>query len=69
MSLKNCVMAGAFVATFPWICLVLFSGPDQASTDDHVTFQNGMMTWRGFLEAVELLAEIAVCGIAAGGLF
>ena len=49
--------------------MVLFSGPDQASTDDHVTFQNGMMTWWGFLEAVELLTEIAVFGIAAGGLF
>lgn len=68
-SLANCVMAGAFVATFPWICLVVFSGPDQAYTDDHITYQNGMMTWWGFLETAELLAEIAVFGIAAGGLF
>jgi hypothetical protein len=68
-SLANCVMAGALVATLPWICLVLFFGPDQASTDDHVTYQNGMMTWWGFLEAVELLAEITVFGIAAGALF
>ncbi|WP_260690724.1 hypothetical protein [Rhizobium leguminosarum] len=28
-----------------------------------------MMTWWGLLETTELLAEIAVFGIAAGGLF
>ena len=62
-------MAGASIATFPWLCLTVFFGPDQAYTNDHITYQNGMMTWWGLLEAVELLAEIAMFGIAAGGLF
>jgi len=68
-SLANCAMAGASVATFPWFCLTIFFGPDKAYTNDHITYQNGMMTWWGLLEAVELLTEIAVFGIAAGGLF
>ncbi|MGO6862818.1 hypothetical protein ACCS99_35920, partial [Rhizobium ruizarguesonis] len=37
--------------------------------DHHITYQNGMMTWWGLLETTELLTEIAVFGIAAGGLF
>ncbi|WP_416066730.1 hypothetical protein ACK9YZ_11720 [Rhizobium sp. ZK1] len=68
-SLANCAMVGAFVATVPWMCLVVFSGPDQASIDDHITYQNGTMTWWGFLEALQWLGETAVFGIAAGGLF
>ena len=62
-------MAGASIATFPWLCLTVFFGPDQAYTNEHITYQNGMMTWWGLLEAVALLAEIAMFGIAAGGLF
>ncbi|MBY3514374.1 hypothetical protein HFN76_19385 [Rhizobium laguerreae] len=68
-SLANCAMAGASVATFPWLCLTVFFGPDKAYTNDHITHENGMMTWWGLLETTELLAEIAVFGIAAGGLF
>jgi len=62
-------MVGASIATFPWFCLTVFFGPDEAYTNDHITYHNGMTTWWGLLEAVELLAEIAVFGIAAGGLF
>jgi len=68
-SLANCAIAGASVATFPWLCLIVFFGPDEAWTNDHITYHNGMMTLWGLLEAVELLAEIAVFGIAAGALF
>jgi len=68
-SLANCAMAGAFVATFPWLCITVFSGPDEAWTNNHITYHHGMMTWWGLLETVELIAEIAVFGIAAGGLF
>ncbi|WP_373689376.1 hypothetical protein, partial [Rhizobium leguminosarum] len=68
-SLANCATVGASIATFPWFCLTIFFGPDKAYTNDHITYQNGMMTWWGLLEAVELLTEIAAFGIAAGGLF
>ncbi|WP_246792608.1 hypothetical protein [Rhizobium leguminosarum] len=62
-------MVGAFVATFPWMCLVAFFGPDEAYAGDHITYQNGMMTWWGLLETVKSLAVTAVFGFAAGGLF
>jgi hypothetical protein len=68
-SLANCAMVGAFVATFPWMCLVAFFGSDEAYTGDHITYQNGMMTWWGLLETLKFLAVTAVFGFAAGGLF
>ena len=68
-SLANCAMVGASIATFPWFCLAIFFGPDEAYVNNHMTYQHGMMTWWGLLEAIELLTEIAVFGIAAGGLF
>jgi hypothetical protein len=62
-------MAGASIATIPWLCLFVFFGPDEAWTNDHITYHNGMMTLWGLLEAVEFLVETAVFGIAAGALF
>ncbi|MGO8373932.1 hypothetical protein ACC808_36765, partial [Rhizobium ruizarguesonis] len=47
--LANCAMAGASVATFPWLCLTVFFGPDKAYTNDHITYEKGMMTWWGLL--------------------
>ncbi|MGR4843038.1 hypothetical protein ACIPSK_10490 [Rhizobium sp. LARHSG275] len=48
---------------------VAFFGPDEAYAGDHITYQNGMMTWWGLLETVKSLAVTAVFGFAAGGLF
>ncbi|MEH7847046.1 hypothetical protein [Rhizobium laguerreae] len=61
--LANCAMVGAFVATFTWMCLVAFFGADEAYAGDHITYQNGMMTWWGLLETVKSLAVTAVSAL------
>lgn len=56
-SLANCATVGGVVATIPWICLVAFYGPEQVSR-----------LW-GLLQVLKWLAETAIFGFAAGGLF
>ncbi|MGO8423963.1 hypothetical protein ACC807_09735 [Rhizobium ruizarguesonis] len=66
-SLANCAMVGAAIATFPWFCLTVFFGPDEAYTNDHITYHNGMMTWWGLLEAVEFCRDSCVRALLPGG--
>jgi hypothetical protein len=56
-SLANCAAVGGVVATIPRICLVAFYGPDQVTR------------WWGLIDVLKWLAETAMFGFAAGGLF
>jgi hypothetical protein len=64
----NSMIAGGFVATVPWMLLILANGnPDSASTGGHATVIDGVTTWHGHVETALAIGEIFLLG-ALGGL-
>lgn len=63
----NCAGTGAAIASLPWLVLVTsLPGPDQAMLDGHVTYQNGVKTWWGWISDLYLVGTIATAGAFAG---
>jgi hypothetical protein len=60
------MLAGGFVAAFPW-ALLLLSPPDQASVGNCVAVVDGRTTWCGMLQNAGFLGYIFAFG-ALGGL-
>ncbi|NZD62133.1 hypothetical protein HX900_13550 [Rhizobium sp. WYCCWR 11290] len=65
----NCAATGAVVAPFPWLLLGLFSNPDYAYSDGHVTHHNGMKTLWGWVDLLTGVGEFAALGAFAGLVF
>lgn len=65
----NCGLAGAAIASLPWLLLSLLSAPNFASTDGHVTYNNGVITAYGLMNLATLVGEVAGLGFFAGLVF
>ena len=66
----NCGLAGAVVATLPWLMISLLGpGSGEASVGGRATMINGGWTAFGWLLQLEFLAQIAAFGMFAGGIF
>jgi hypothetical protein len=68
-SALNCGLAGALVASIPWLILGLVSNPDQGYSHGHVTHENGVKTWWSWIDLLTFVAEIAALGAFAGVVF
>lgn len=69
LSALNCAATGALVAAIPWLALGLFSNPDYAYGNGHVTHENGAKTFWGWVDLATFTGQIAALGALAGVAF
>ncbi len=67
-SALNFAIAGAAVATSPWLALTVET-PDEASTGDVITVHHHLRTLAGWVEVLKFVGEIALLGVVAGLIF
>jgi hypothetical protein len=65
----NCAVTGGVVAAIPWVLLGLFSNPDYAYSNGHVTHESGAKTLWGWVDLATFTGQIAAVGALAGVAF
>jgi hypothetical protein len=66
----NCVLAGAVVASLPWLLLaVVLPGADYSYDGGHVTVEHGQKTLWGWLDLATATGSLALVGAFAGFVF
>jgi hypothetical protein len=66
----NCVLAGAGVASLPWLLLdVVLPGADYAFDGGHITVEHGRRTLSGWLDLGTASGALALLGAFAGLVF
>jgi len=69
-TLLNCSLAGATIASLPWLALnLLVRGPDYAFSGGHITDQNGHKTLAGWLDLATGIGWLALAGLFGGLVF
>jgi hypothetical protein len=69
VSLLNIALAGAFVATLPWLVLGLIATPNYSYDDGHVTAVDGHKTFWGWMDLAAGLGQVAAMGLLGGFVF
>jgi hypothetical protein len=68
-SLFNCVVAGACIASLPWLALTLIPTGGSGFANGHELSVNGHNTLWGWIEEAKIVFAIAVAGSLAGAIF
>ncbi len=69
LTLVNCVLAGVFVAVFPWALLAFLPTAQEASIGGRATVVNSHLTWFGVLENLKMMGFLAPFGALGGAVF
>jgi hypothetical protein len=68
-SVLNCMLAGALVASLPWLIIGVLATNDYSIDDGHVTAIDGVKTIWGWIDLAIGVGQIAIAGLFAGLVF